>query len=62
MEDLVFPSSVRKVIYVVTVLVSAVLVPLEVAGVLHPLVMPLWTSVAGAVSGLAALNTPKGNQ
>lgn len=54
-----FPASVRKVIYVVVVLVTAVLVPLNLGGVVPDLWFAVWTSVAGAASGLAALNTPK---
>lgn len=54
-----FPAPVRKTIYVIVVLVTAVLVPLQVAGVVSDLVLAVWTSVAGAASGLAALNTPK---
>lgn len=54
-----FPANVRKVIYVLVVLGTAVLVPLNVGGVIPDLVLAVWTSVAGAASGLAALNTPK---
>jgi len=54
-----FPASVRKTIYVLIVLGTAVLVPLNVAGLVSNLIMAVWTSVAGAASGLAALNTPK---
>lgn len=57
--DVGFPSEVRKVIYIVIVLGTAVLVPLNVGGVVSDLVMAVWASVAGAASGLAALNTPK---
>lgn len=59
--DVGLPSSVRKVIYVVVVMVTAFLVPLNLGGVVPDLVLAVWTSVAGAASGLAALNTPKNN-
>lgn len=57
--DVGFPTNVRKTIYVVVVLVTAVLVPLQLGGVVSDLVLAVWTSFAGAASGLAALNTPK---
>lgn len=56
--DVGFPTPVRKTIYVVVVLGTAVLVPLNLGGVVPDLVLAVWTSVAGAASGLAALNTP----
>lgn len=55
MED-IFPPKVRKVIYVLVVLGTAVLVPLNVGEVVSDLVMSVWTSVAGAASALAAFN------
>lgn len=57
--DVGFPSEVRKVIYIVVVLGTAVLVPLNAGGVVPDLALAVWASVAGAASGLAALNTPK---
>ena len=57
--DVGFPVGVRKTIYVVVVLGTAVLVPLQLGGVVSDLVLAVWNSVAGAASGLAALNTPK---
>lgn len=57
--DVGFPSGVRKAIYVTVVLGTAVLVPLQLGGVVTDLALAVWTSVAGAASGLAALNTPK---
>ena len=57
--DVGFPSEVRKVIYIVIVLGTAVLVPLNAGGVVSDLALAVWASVAGAASGLAALNTPK---
>lgn len=62
MEDVGFSPRVRKIIYVVVVMTTAVLVPLNLGGVLPDLVLAVWTSVAGAVSGLAALNTPKSGE
>lgn len=54
--DVIFPPKVRALIYVLVVLGTAVLVPLNVAGVVSDLIMSVWTSVAGAASALAALN------
>lgn len=54
--DIIFPPKVRATIYVIVVLGTAVLVPLNVAGTVNDLVMSVWTSVAGAASALAALN------
>ncbi|WP_131816203.1 hypothetical protein [Mycolicibacterium porcinum] len=50
------PYKVRATIYVIVVMGSAVLVPLNLNGVVSDVVMAVWTSVAGAASGLAALN------
>lgn len=57
--DVVFPPKVRATIYVIVVLGTAVLVPLNVADVVSDLVMSVWTSVAGAASALAALNVTR---
>lgn len=57
--DVGFPASVRKAIYIIVVLGTAVAVPLNVAGIMPDVWFAVWTSVAGAASGLAALNTPK---
>lgn len=57
--EIVFPPKVRVVIYIVVVLGTAVLVPLNASGVVSDLVMSVWTSVAGAASALAALNVSK---
>lgn len=54
--DIVFPPKVRAIIYIVVVLGTAVLVPLNAAGVVSDLIMSVFTSVAGAASALAALN------
>lgn len=50
------PSNVRATIYVLVVLGTAVLVPLNVANIVSDTVLAVWTSVAGAASGLAAFN------
>lgn len=50
------PYQVRAVIYALVVLGTAVLVPLHAAGVVSDVVLAVWTSLAGAASGLAALN------
>ena len=54
--DVIFPPKVRATIYVIVVLGSAVLVPLNAQNVVSDLVMSVWTSLAGAASALAALN------
>lgn len=57
--EIMFPPKVRATIYVLIVLGTAVLVPLNVAGVVSDLVMSVWTSVSGAASALAYLNVAK---
>lgn len=57
--DNVFPPKVRAAIYVMVVLGTAVIVPLNVANVVSDLVMSVWTSVCGAASALAAFNITK---
>lgn len=55
------PYKVRAGIYVVVVLGTAVIVPLNTAGILPDVVLAVWSSLAGAASLLAALNiTPEG--
>lgn len=54
--DIIFPPRVRAMIYVIVVLGTAVLVPLNIGGVVSDLVMSVWTSVSAAASALAALN------
>lgn len=54
--DVGFPWKVRAAIYITVVMGTAVLVPLHLGHVVSDLVMAVWTSVAGAASGLAALN------
>lgn len=50
------PSRVRAIIYITVVLGTALLVPLNVAGIVSDTILAVWTSVAGAASGLAAFN------
>ena len=57
--NVIFPPQVRVAIYIIVVLGTAVLVPLQAAHIVSDLVMAVWTSVAGAASGLAALNVSK---
>lgn len=60
--DIMFPPKVRATIYILVVMGTAVLVPLNVADVLNDLVMSVWTSVCAAASALAALNVPSFNK
>ena len=54
------PYKVRAGIYVAVVLGTAVIVPLNTAGILPDVVLAVWSSLAGAASLLAALNiTPE---
>lgn len=57
--DLNPPSKVRAIVYVIVVLGTAVLVPLNVASEVSDTVMSVWTSVSGAASGLAYLNVKR---
>lgn len=54
--EVIFPPKVRAIIYVVVVVGTAVLVPLNASGVVSDIVLQVFTSVAGAASALAALN------
>ena len=54
--ELNFPPKVRSAIYIIVVLGTATLVPLNVAGVVDNVILSVWTSVSGAASLLAALN------
>jgi hypothetical protein len=47
---------VRQGIYLVVVFGTALLVPLNQAGLIPEVAMAVWTSVAGAASALAAFN------
>jgi hypothetical protein len=57
-----FPPKVRAAIYILVVLGTATLVPLNVAGVVNNVVLSVWTSVSGAASLLAALNVNTGSK
>lgn len=50
------PSRIRAVIYICVVLGTAIVVPLHAAKEISDLFLNVWTSVAGAASGLALLN------
>lgn len=50
------PPKVRATIYVVIVLGTALIVPLNAGGVASDLLLKVWSSLAGAASLLAALN------
>lgn len=55
-----FPRKVRAAIYILVVIGTAVLVPLQQFGIVPDVVMAVWTSLAGAASALAAFNlTPE---
>lgn len=54
--DLNLSPSVRKVIYVVVVMGTALVVPLGAAEVVNDTVVLVWTSLSGAASLLARLN------
>lgn len=54
------PRKVRATIYVLVTIGTAIIVPLEALAMLPVWALPVWTSVAGAASGLAAFNvTPE---
>lgn len=57
--EIIFPPKVRAAIYILVVIGTAVLVPLNVAGIVSDVILSVFTSVAGAASGLAALNINK---
>jgi hypothetical protein len=54
--NLVFPPKVRATIYILAVMGTAVIVPLNAAGIISDVILSVWTSVTGAASALAALN------
>ena len=54
--ELNLPDNVRKAIYIIIVLGTAVIVPLNLYGIVPDVTMAVWTSVSGAASLLAALN------
>lgn len=55
-NGVIFPPKVRVTIYILVVLGSAILVPLNAAHIVSDVVMSVWTSLAGAASALAAIN------
>ena len=57
--EITFPPKVRAAIYVIVVMGTAVIVPLNVADIISDVVFQVWTSVSGAASLLAALNVSK---
>ena len=57
--NLIFPPKVRAAIYVLIVMGTAVLVPLNASNVVSDIVLSVWTSVSGAAAALAALNVEK---
>lgn len=54
--NLNLPSKIRKAIYILVVLGTAVVVPLDQYDVVSDVLVAVWTSVAGAASLLAAVN------
>lgn len=50
---------IRAAIYIAVVLGTAILVPLNISHVISDTIMAVWTSVAGAASGLAAINVTR---
>lgn len=47
---------VRAWIYIIVVMITAIVVPLNLAGIVNNVVMSVWTSVSGAAVLLARLN------
>lgn len=47
---------VRAWIYIIVVMITAIIVPLNLAGIVNNVVMSVWTSVSGAAVLLARLN------
>lgn len=56
------PYKVRAAIYVLVVLGTAIVVPLNQADVLSDTVLAVWSSISGAASLLAALNVAPGEE
>lgn len=52
----VFPPKVRLALYIIAVLGSAVVVPLDINHVVAAWVLPTWNSFVGAVCALAGFN------
>lgn len=55
-NDVLLPAKLRSAIYIIVTLGTALLVPLNVSGIVSDTIMSVWTSLAGAATGLAALN------
>lgn len=53
------PRKIRVAIYVTAVMGTAVLVPLDLAGVTPSVVLAVWASVSGAACMLAKVNATK---
>lgn len=54
-----FPPKVRVAIYIIVIMGTSIIVPLNLGGVVSNVAMSVWTSVSGAASLLAALNISK---
>lgn len=57
-----FPYRVRAAIYIIVVLGTSVMVPLNVAHIVSDVAFQVWTSVSGAASLLAAINVQPNNE
>jgi hypothetical protein len=57
--DVLLPAKVRAAIYVIVVIGTAILVPLNVANIVSDVLISVWMSVSAAASGLAAFNVNK---
>lgn len=57
--DINFPPTIRKAIYVLVVMGTALLVPLHQFGSVSDLALAVWSSLSGAASLLAAFNVTK---
>lgn len=51
------PYKIRAAIYIIVVLGTSIIVPLNVAHIVSDVLFQVWTSVSGAASLLAAFNT-----
>lgn len=52
----VFPPKVRLALYIIAVLGTAILVPLDLNHVLQTWMLPTWNSLVGALCALAGFN------
>lgn len=50
------PSQIRQIIYVLVVIGTSIIVPLNATGVLNDVILLVWSSVSGAASLLAGFN------